>query len=66
MHIVHMFVGVYMYIYIYICCAVFSRSVALCNPRLAHQASLSIGILQVSILQWIAVPSFRGSSQPRA
>ena len=33
MHIVPMFVGVYMYIHMYICCAVFNRSVVLCNPR---------------------------------
>ena len=31
----------------------------------AHQASLSMGILQVTILEWVAMPSSRGSSQPR-
>ena len=31
----------------------------------AHQASLSMGILQASILEWAAMPSSRGSSQPR-
>ena len=31
----------------------------------AHQAPLSIGILQVRILEWVASPSSRGSSQPR-
>ena len=31
----------------------------------AHQASLSMGILQAKILDWVAVPSSRGSSWPR-
>ena len=31
----------------------------------AHQAPLSIGILQARILEWVAMPSSRGSSQPR-
>ena len=31
----------------------------------AHQASLSIGILQARILECVAMPSSRGSSQPR-
>ena len=31
----------------------------------AHKASLSIGILQARMLMWVALPSFRGSSQPR-
>ena len=30
-----------------------------------HQAPLSMGILQVRILEWVAMPSSRGSSQPR-
>ena len=30
----------------------------------AHQVSLSMGILQGRILKWVAVPSSRGSSQP--
>ena len=30
----------------------------------AHQAPLSMGILQSRILEWVAMPSFRGSSQP--
>ena len=29
------------------------------------QASLSMGILQAKILEWVAMPSSRGSSQPR-
>ena len=32
---------------------------------IAHQAPLSMGILQASILEWVAMPSSRGSFQPR-
>ena len=31
----------------------------------AHQAPVSIGILQARILAWVAMPSSRESSQPR-
>ena len=31
----------------------------------AYQAPLSMGILQARILEWVAMPSSRGSSQPR-
>ena len=31
----------------------------------AHQAPLSMRILQAGLLEWAAMPSFRGSSQPR-
>ena len=31
----------------------------------AHQVPLFMGILQARILEWIAMPSSRGSSQPR-
>ena len=31
---------------------------------IAHQAPLSMGILQARILEWVAMPSSRGSSQP--
>ena len=30
----------------------------------AHRAPLSIGILQARILEWVAIPSSRGSSRP--
>ena len=30
----------------------------------AHQAPLSMGILQARILEWVSMPSSRGSSQP--
>ena len=32
---------------------------------IVHQAPLSIRILQAKILEWLAMPSSRGSSQPR-
>ena len=35
------------------------------SHRLAHQAPLSMGILQIRILEWAAMPSSRGSSQPK-
>ena len=31
----------------------------------AHQAPLSMGILQVRILEWVAMLSIRGFSQPK-
>ena len=31
----------------------------------ARQAPLSLGVLQARILEWVAMPSSRGSSQPR-
>ena len=31
----------------------------------AHQTLLTMGFLQASILDWVAMPSSRGSSQPR-
>ena len=30
-----------------------------------HQVPLSMGILQARILEWVAMPSFKGSSRPR-
>ena len=43
-------------------CSVVSDSVTLWT--IAHQAPLSMGTLQ-AILEWVAMPSSRGSSQPR-
>ena len=43
--------------------AVMSDSMQL--PWTVHQAPLSIGILQARILEWVAIPSSRGSSRPR-
>ena len=39
---------------------------ALCNPMDSSPPGSSVhGILQVRILEWVAMPSSRGSSQPR-
>ena len=37
----------------------------LCDPMDCSQVSLSIGILQARILEWIAISSSRGYFQPR-
>ena len=47
------------------CCLVASVVSNPVQPRLACQASLSMGILQARILEWVVIPSSRGSSQPR-
>ena len=53
------------------CCALLSRSVLsrvrlFVTPRTAAlQAPPSTGILQARVLEWDAMPSSRGSSQPR-
>ena len=48
-------------------CAVFHHSVVSdsLQHHVAHQAPASMGILQAKILEWVAMPSSRGSSQPR-
>ena len=51
-----------------VCCAVLSRSVmsdSATQWAVAHQAPLSMGILQARILEWVAMPSSRRSSPPR-
>ena len=56
------------YMYIHVCCVcLVARSCpTLCKPwTVAHQAPLSMWILQARILEWVAMPSSRGSSQPR-
>ena len=43
-----------------------SESVSLCNPMECSPPGSSVhGILQARILEWVAMPSFRGSSRPR-
>ena len=49
-----------MYAYSLYCVQLFETSYTA-----AHQAPLSTGILQARILEWVAMPSSRGSSQPR-
>ena len=47
-------------------CLVSQLCRTLCDPwTVARQAPLSMGILQATILEWVAMPSSRGSSQPR-
>ena len=49
-----------------IVCLVTQSSWTLCNPMtVAHQALLSMGLLQARILEWIAMSSSIGFSQPR-
>ena len=49
------------------CVCMLSHSVmSLATPwTVAHQATLSFGILQARILEWVAMPSSRWSSQSR-
>ena len=46
-------------------CLVAQSCLTLCNPWTACQAPLSMEILQARILEWVAYPFSRGSSQPR-
>ena len=51
-----------------LCCVVLiaQSCLTLCYPmEVACQASLSMGILQARKQEWVAMPSFRGSPQPR-
>ena len=51
---------------IYVCCQSLSHVWLLVNPWTeARQAPLSMGILQARILEWVAMPYSRRSSQPR-
>ena len=48
------------------CFSHFSRVWLFATPwTIAHQAPLSMGVLQAGIPEWVAMPSTRGSSQPR-
>ena len=48
-------------------CFVAQSCPTLCDPMgVAHQAPLFMGILQARIMEWVAMLSSRGSSQPRA
>ena len=54
-----------------ICCvlllshSVMSKMLFATSWSVAHQAPLSMRILQARILEWVAIPSSRGSSKPR-
>ena len=48
-----------------VCAKSLQSCLTLCDPMdIAHQAPLSMGILQVRMLEWVAMPSSRGSSWP--
>ena len=53
-----------------VCCVCCAKSLqlclTLCDPREeSHPGSSVHGTLQARVLQWVAMPSSRGSSQPR-
>ena len=53
-------------IYVLCCAQLLSRVQLFVTPwTVAHQAPLSIGILQARIPEWVTMSSSRGSSQPR-
>ena len=56
----------FMYIYL-LCCVLLVQSYpTLCSPLNSSLPGSSVyGILQARILEWVAKPSSRGSSQPR-
>ena len=60
---------IHTHIFSCLCCAVlsrFSHVQLFATPWTpACQAPLSVGILQARILEWVAMPSSRGSFQPR-
>ena len=44
----------------------FQSCLTLCDPIDSNPAGSSVhGIIQARILKWVAMPSFRGSSQPK-
>ena len=56
----------YIYTYMYICVISLSVMSDSATPwTVARQAPLSMGILQARRPEWVAMPSSRGSSQPR-
>ena len=54
-----------MYLYVLCCAQSLSHVQLFANPwTIACQAPLSVGILLARILEWVAIPFSRGSSQP--
>ena len=48
------------------CAKSLQSCLSLCNPVNCNPAGPSVhGLLQARILKWVAIPSSRGSSQPR-
>ena len=60
-------VYIYIYIYIYVCMlSLFSCVQLFCDAMDCSPPGSSVhGILQARILEWVAMPSSRGSSRPR-
>ena len=56
-----------MYTYTYTCvCSVVQSHVTVCNSMdCSCWTLLSMGILQARILEWVAIPSSKASSQPK-
>ena len=52
----------YIYTHICVCVCVYIYTT---SWTVARQAPLSMEILQAGILEWVVMPSSRGSSQPR-
>ena len=56
----------YLFLFLILLAVVVQSWPTLCDPvGCSHQAPLSMEILQARILEWVAMPSSRGSSQPR-
>ena len=69
-HMLQMEIFIFCWILYCICsavlCLVFQLCLILCDPMdYSPEAPPSMGILQARILKWIAIPSSRGSWQPR-
>ena len=55
-----------MYLFLYACMHMLSHVQNFETPwTVAYQAPLSTGIFQARVLEWVAISSSRGSSQPR-
>ena len=56
---------IYSCMYVYMLCLILSHVWLFVTPwTVAHQALLSLGVLQARILEWVAVPFSRRSSHP--
>ena len=52
--------------YVYMCALLLQLCLTLCDPMDCSLPGSSVhGILQSRVLEWVAIPFFRGSSQPR-
>ena len=60
-----LYVYIYVYVRMYLCCTQPQLWLFVTPWTVARQAPLSMGILQARILECVAMPSSRGSSQPR-